>query len=70
MRIIVTGGAGFIGSTLIKNILSNTDNIVINIDKITYAGNLDSLSSVSANPNYFFENIDICNRNSIRDIFF
>jgi len=69
MRIIVTGGAGFIGSTLIKNILSNTDNIVINIDKLTYAGNLDSLSSVSANPNYFFENIDICNRNSIRDIF-
>jgi len=69
MRIIVTGGAGFIGSTLIKQILSNTDHSVINIDKLTYAGNLDSLNSISMNSNYIFENIDICNRNNVKDIF-
>lgn len=69
MRIIVTGGAGFIGSTLIKHILSNTDHSVINIDKLTYAGNLDSLESITMNSNYIFENIDICDRNNVKDIF-
>jgi dTDP-glucose 4,6-dehydratase len=69
MKILITGGAGFIGSTLIKNILKNTDHIVINIDKLTYAGNIESLSEIKFNKNYFFEQIDICDNSSLNKIF-
>jgi len=65
--ILVTGGAGFIGSALIKHIISNTEYEVINVDKLTYSGNLESLKSIEANRNYIFEQIDICDENSIKD---
>ena len=60
-RIIVTGGAGFIGSALVRHLISNTDHIVLNIDALTYAGNLSSLASVSGSDRYSFQQIDICN---------
>jgi dTDP-glucose 4,6-dehydratase len=59
MRILVTGGAGFIGSALIRHLLNNTDHQVLNLDKLTYAGNLESLGSVAENPRYQFLQADI-----------
>jgi dTDP-glucose 4,6-dehydratase len=59
MRILITGGAGFIGSALIRHLLNNTDHQVLNLDKLTYAGNLESLSSVAENPRYQFLQADI-----------
>ena len=67
--ILITGGAGFIGSALIRYIISNTENTVINVDKLTYAGNLDSLKSVETNINYIFEQVDICDSKKIRNVF-
>lgn len=67
--IFVTGGAGFIGSALIRFLISHTDNKIVNIDKLTYAGNLESLKSVENNPRYKFENLDIVNQKSIYDLF-
>ena len=68
-NILITGGAGFIGSALIRYIISNTENTVINIDKLTYAGNLDSLKSVETNVRYIFKQVDICDSKQIRNIF-
>lgn len=62
VTILITGGAGFIGSALIRHIITNTGDRVINLDKLTYAGNLESLASVSNNERYVFEQVDICNR--------
>ena len=62
MKILVTGGAGFIGSAVIRHIISNTDDEVVNLDKLTYAGNLESLAEVSDSNRYRFEQADICNR--------
>lgn len=62
MKILVTGGAGFIGSAVIRHIISNTDDEVVNLDKLTYAGNLESLAAVSSNDRYIFEQVDICDR--------
>ncbi len=59
MRIVITGGAGFIGSALIRHLLSNTEHHVLNLDKLTYAGNLESLSSAAENPRYQFLQPDI-----------
>src|SRR6478735_10851416 len=60
MKILVTGGAGFIGSAVVRHIIENTQDTVINIDKLTYAGNLESLVSVQDSPRYHFRQIDIC----------
>ena len=65
MKIIVTGGAGFIGSAVIRHIIQNTNNQVLNIDKLTYAGNLESLKEVDQHPNYQFKQIDICDTEQI-----
>lgn len=68
MKILVTGGAGFIGSALIRHLIANTEHSVLNIDKLTYAGNLDSLTSISNEPRYVFQKIDICDREALYKI--
>lgn len=69
MNIIVTGGAGFIGSAVIRHIIENTDNQLLNIDKLTYAGNLESLVDVEDNPRYSFKQIDICDAVAVGQAF-
>lgn len=69
MKFIVTGGAGFIGSALIRHILSHTTDSVVNLDKLTYAGNLFSLEAVEKNERYYFEKVDICDRDNVRRVF-
>lgn len=69
MRILVTGGAGFIGSAVIRHIIESTNDEVINVDKLTYAGNLESLTVVDSNPRYSFEQADICDASSMQRIF-
>lgn len=69
MKILVTGGAGFIGSAVIRHIIKNTSDSVINLDKLTYAGNLESLESVEGSDRYVFEQVDICNRADLDRIF-
>ena len=69
MRIIVTGGAGFIGSALVRYIINETNHSVINIDKVTYSGNLDSLSKINNSKRYHHEKIDICDKKSITKVF-
>jgi len=67
-KILVTGGAGFIGSAVIRHIINDTQHNVVNIDKLTYAGNLESLVSVSESERYFFEQVDICDAEVIKRI--
>ncbi|MDG2943175.1 dTDP-glucose 4,6-dehydratase [Exercitatus varius] len=67
--ILITGGAGFIGSAVIRHIIRNTPDSVVNVDKLTYAGNLESLESVSDSPRYAFERVDICNRAELDRVF-
>ncbi|MCH9695883.1 MAG: dTDP-glucose 4,6-dehydratase [Gammaproteobacteria bacterium] len=69
MKILVTGGAGFIGSAVIRHVIANTADAVINVDKLTYAGNLESLSSVSNNDRYCFEKVDICDQAELERVF-
>ena len=69
MKILVTGGAGFIGSAVIRHILSSTQDSVINVDALTYAGNLESLSNVENSGRYSFEHVDICNRAELDRVF-
>lgn len=69
MKILVTGGAGFIGSAVIRHIIQNTQDSVINLDKLTYAGNLESLAEVSSSERYAFEQVDICNREELDRVF-
>jgi len=69
MKILVTGGAGFIGSALVRYLINETNEEVVNLDKLTYAGNLDSLREVSASPRYHFEQADICSRETLDQIF-
>ncbi len=69
MNILVTGGAGFIGSAVVRYIIEHTKDSVVNVDKLTYAGNLENLSGVSNNPRYAFEKVDICNRWDLDRVF-
>ncbi|STZ76882.1 dTDP-glucose 4,6-dehydratase [Bergeriella denitrificans] len=68
-KILVTGGAGFIGSAVVRHIINDTQDSVVNLDKLTYAGNLESLDSVAADPRYAFEQADICDRAALDRIF-
>lgn len=69
MKILVTGGAGFIGSAVIRHIIRNTLDEVVNLDKLTYAGNLESLLEVCKNERYTFEQVDICDRAELDRVF-
>ena len=69
MKIIVTGGAGFIGSAVIRHIIKNTDDEVLNVDKLTYAGNLESLAEIEDDSRYGFKQIDICDAEAIEQVF-
>ena len=68
-KFLITGGAGVIGSAVIRHIINNTTYSVVNVDKLTYAGNLDSLESFRNNTRYAFEKVDICDSNEIKRIF-
>ncbi|MDO4641795.1 MAG: dTDP-glucose 4,6-dehydratase [Neisseria sp.] len=67
--VFVTGGAGFIGSAVVRHLINNTDVTVVNIDKLTYAGNLHSLENVSGNSRYIFSQTDICDREAMDKLF-
>ncbi|NYT76167.1 dTDP-glucose 4,6-dehydratase [Alcaligenaceae bacterium] len=69
MKILVTGGAGFIGSALIRHIIRHTHDSVINVDKLTYAGSLEALEDASDSSRYQFERLDICNRAGLDRVF-
>lgn len=68
-KVLITGGAGFIGSNLVHYLVDNRFAEVINVDKLTYAGNLASLSQIENERNYHFEQADICNQKTIHDVF-
>ena len=68
-KLLITGGAGFIGSAVIRHIIDNTNHSVINVDKLTYAGNLESLMTVEDHVNYVFEQVDICDGDAIKRVF-
>lgn len=68
-KLLITGGAGFIGSTLVRYLIRHTEQTIINVDKLTYAGNLSSLESIADHERYYFEQVDICTSGRISDIF-
>ncbi len=68
-RILITGGAGFIGSAVVRHIIENTDDSAVVLDCLTYAGNLESLATVANNPRYAFEQVNICDRAALDAVF-
>ncbi|MDG2296691.1 MAG: dTDP-glucose 4,6-dehydratase [Gammaproteobacteria bacterium] len=68
-KLLITGGAGFIGSAVIRHIINHTRHSVVNVDKLTYAGNLESLAPIENNDRYAFEQVDICDANEIKRVF-
>jgi dTDP-glucose 4,6-dehydratase len=68
-KILITGGAGFIGSAVVRQFINETEYSVVNVDKLTYAGNLQSLASISDNPRYRFEQVDICDTAEVARVF-
>jgi dTDP-glucose 4,6-dehydratase len=69
MKILVTGGAGFIGSAVIRHLINDTNHSVVNVDKLTYAGNLGSLKSIEGSIRYAFEQVDICDSAGLKRVF-
>ncbi|MBU1308760.1 MAG: dTDP-glucose 4,6-dehydratase [Gammaproteobacteria bacterium] len=69
MKVLLTGGAGFIGSAVVRHIIGETQASVVNVDKLTYAGNLGSVASVADNARYSFAQVDICNRTELERVF-
>lgn len=69
VKILVTGGAGFIGSAVVRQFINETDATVINVDKLTYAGNLESVAEVAASQRYHFEHVDICDAAAVGRLF-
>ena len=69
MRVMITGGAGFIGSAVCRHFILELGHDVVNVDKLTYAGNLASLTPVASSPHYAFEKLDICDADGIRAVF-
>jgi dTDP-glucose 4,6-dehydratase len=69
LNILITGGAGFIGSAVVRHIINNTQDSVINVDKLTYAGNLESLASIELSDRYVFEQVDICDPAELDRVF-
>ena len=68
-RILVTGGAGFIGSAVVRHIINHTPDSVVVVDKLTYAGNLTSLAPVAHDERFAFEQVDICDRSELNRVF-
>ncbi|WP_417746148.1 dTDP-glucose 4,6-dehydratase [Rosistilla oblonga] len=69
MKILITGGAGFIGSNLVRHLLAETDHEVVNLDKLTYAGNLASLTDIQSDPRYRFTQVDLCDAEAVKNVF-
>jgi len=68
-KILVTGGAGFIGSAVVRHLINDTTHSVVNLDKLTYAGNLESLKAIENNERYAFEQVDICDADELKRVF-
>ncbi len=67
--LLVTGGAGFIGSAVVRQVIDETDDRVVNVDKLTYAGNLESLASARGHPRHRFAHVDVCDAEAVRRVF-